>query len=136
MDLNSSSKINSAQKYNLYQKWLKGRNDTLWNQYKTYRNKLTHIKELAKKSYFQKTISKSKNDIKTLWKNVNSVIKSHIKRKQIPDEISNNTETVTGTDNINNLFNKYFTSIGPKLASKLNFDKSNIAMDGQVNAKR
>ena len=136
MDLNSSSKINSAQKSNLYQKWLKGRNDTLWNQYKTYRNELTHIKELAKKSYIQKTISKSKNDIKTLWKNVNSVIKSHIKRKQIPDEISNNTETVTGTDNINNLFNKYFTSIGPKLASKLNFDKSNIAMDGQVNAKR
>ena len=82
---------------------------------------------MAKKSYFQKTICKSKSDIKTLWKNVHSLIKSHIKRKQIPDEISNDTETVTGAGNISNLLNKYFTSIGPKLASKLNFDKSTIA---------
>ena len=34
---------------------------------------------------------------------------------------------ITGAGNISNLFNKYFTSIGPKLASKLNFDKSNVA---------
>ena len=59
--------------------------------------------------------------------NVNSLIKSHIKRKQIPDKISNDTETGTGAGNISNLFNKYFASIGPKLASKLNFDNSNIA---------
>ena len=82
---------------------------------------------MAKKSYFQKTICKSKNDIKTLWKNGIILIKSHIKRKNLPDEISNDTETVTGAGNVSNLFNKYFTSIGPKLASKLNFDKLNIA---------
>ena len=45
------------------------------NEYQTYRNKLTHIMELAKKKHFTNQIEQSQHNSGLLWKTVNDIIK-------------------------------------------------------------
>ena len=49
-------------------------------QYKIFRDKLTHIKELAKQNHYQLLIKYSKHNIKILWKTINDIIRFN-KRK-------------------------------------------------------
>ena len=44
-------------------------------EYRMYRNKLTHVKEQAKKLYFNKEIKLSQHNSGMLWKTVNNIIK-------------------------------------------------------------
>ena len=46
------------QKDKLYRQSLKNKDGESWMQYKSYRNKLTHVKERAKKLHFQNIIKK------------------------------------------------------------------------------
>ena len=43
-------------------------------QYKKYRNKLTHLLRIAKKSNFSKKLDKVKNNIKQTWKLLNNIM--------------------------------------------------------------
>ena len=43
--------------------------------YKTYCNKLTHVKEQAKRKYYQGLILASKHNMKLLWKTINDIAK-------------------------------------------------------------
>ena len=59
--------ISSKTKNKLYIANLKGSvNDV--QLYKTYRNKLTHVKEQAKRKYYQGLVLASKHNMKFLWK--------------------------------------------------------------------
>ena len=48
-----------------------------WAQYKFYRNKLTHIKEYAKRLYIKNIVNDNKHDTSSLWKIKNKII--HLK---------------------------------------------------------
>ena len=48
-------------KNKLYAKFLKNRSSDLLNNYKKYRNKLTHIKEFAKRYYFENLFRNARN---------------------------------------------------------------------------
>ena len=46
-------------------------NPNITRQYKSYRNKLTHLKEISKQNYYKQAFEKCHHDIKKTWKLVN-----------------------------------------------------------------
>jgi len=48
----------------LYRKQLTTNNPNIIRQYKTYRNKLTHLKEISKQNYYKQVFQKCYHDIK------------------------------------------------------------------------
>ena len=47
-------------------------NAALWNNYKSYRNKLTSLLRLRKKQYYHEYINKHKNNARVMWQLINS----------------------------------------------------------------
>ena len=72
--------ISSKTKNKLYIANLKGSANDV-QLYKTYRNKLTHVKEQAKRKYYQGLVLASKHNMKFLWKTINDIAK--YKKKQL-----------------------------------------------------
>ena len=54
-------------KNSIYKQCFKQQNVELWQSYKQYRNKVTHLKEITKQDYFQKLISENKQNINQVW---------------------------------------------------------------------
>jgi len=53
-----------AKKNTLYRKQLATNNPNVIRQYKTYRNKLTHLKEISKQNYYKQAFQICHHDIK------------------------------------------------------------------------
>ena len=58
--------ISIQQKNLLYKRALKLNDSNTWAQYKVYRNKLTHIKEYAKRLYIKNLVNDNKHDTSSL----------------------------------------------------------------------
>jgi len=71
-----------AKKNTLYRKQLTTNNPNIIRQYKTYRNKLTHLKEISKQNYYKQAFQKYHQDIKKTWKLVNEIIAIKNKSQQ------------------------------------------------------
>ena len=56
------------------QKAVTTNNPNIIRKYKTYRNKLTHLKEISKQHYYKQVFQKCHHDIKKTWKLVNEII--------------------------------------------------------------
>ena len=98
-------------------------------QYKVYRNKLTHIKEYAKRLYIKNLVNDNKHDTSSLWKIINKIF--HLKNN-IPNKMyASTSESAQGSQAISNLFNKYFIEIGVNLASTI---ETPAIIDGKFNA--
>jgi len=69
--------------------WKEWQNFKLWEYFKKYRNKLTYLKEQAKKLYYQNAICNNKQSTAQLWKTSNEIL--HHKNKKIQ---SNSVENV------------------------------------------
>ena len=63
-----------AKKNTLYRKQLTTNNPNIIRKNKTYRNKLTHLKEISKQNYYKQAFQKCHHDIKKTWKLVNEII--------------------------------------------------------------
>jgi len=63
-----------AKKNALYKKQFTTNNPNIVRQYKTYRNKLTHLKEISKQNYYKHAFQKYNHDIKKTWKLVIEII--------------------------------------------------------------
>ena len=61
-------------KTELYKQFLTGSKEAE-KLYKEVRNKLTHIKELAKKQYYNVIIDKAKHNTALIWKVINDILK-------------------------------------------------------------
>ena len=66
--------ISIQQKNLLYKRALKLNDSNTWAQYKVYRNKLTHIKEYAKRLYIKNLVNDNKHDTSSLWKIIHKII--------------------------------------------------------------
>ena len=62
------------QKDKLYRQNLKNKDGESWMQFKSYRNKLTHVKEHAKKLHLQNIIKESRHNTSLLWKEINKIL--------------------------------------------------------------
>ena len=88
-----------------------------WKTYRTLRNKLNNKIKYMKASYYQSKIDNS-TDSRALWKTINQVLNRKSKDTEIT-EIEVNKKSITDQKEIANLFNNYFTSIGPSMSVKL-----------------
>ena len=71
----------------LYKKFFLSNNEFGKWYYKKYANKLTRVKNLSKKKYYNDAIREKKNNPKELWKFVNSVIPSKHSASPPPTKI-------------------------------------------------
>ena len=117
--------ISSKIKNKLFQLSLDGKPEDI-KRYKNYRNKLSHIKEQSKKNYFQKILTDSKHNLKLLWKTINDITKFKNKQQESIEEIvTDDNKTITDPVEMANTFNTYFSTIGSKLASKIDKPSNN-----------
>ena len=100
-------------------------NDPLdWNKAKALRNKVNNLNKSLKKNFYNKEIENNLKDSKKLWKTIKKVIPNKTKNS-VGNIKTENRNTTNDTDTAN-VFNNYFTSIGTKLADKINSNDDNV----------
>ena len=92
-------------------------------KYKSYNNKLMSILRFAKKAYYSKMLEKQKNNVKGIWKIVNTVINKQFNPPTYPAYFMGNDEEICDKQDIANGFNNFFTNIGPNLAKQITLPK-------------
>ena len=94
-------------------------NEAMKQEYKSYSNKLTKIKALAKKEYYSAEIEKNKTNQRKTWELLRILLPGNSKKRNIlPTTI--NVDNVTVTDQQRSLdeFNQFFSKVGENLASE------------------
>ena len=69
-------------------------------------------------------LEKQKNNVKGIWKIVNTVINKQFNPPTYPAYFMGNDKDICETQDIANEFNNCFTNVGPKLQNKLLFLKT------------
>ena len=70
--------------------------------------KLTRLKQVAKKNYYQNELNKHKNNLSQQWKLINEIISHKKYHRHILNVISDiNNKKITDTQAFSNLFRKY-----------------------------
>ncbi len=111
---------NACKKKNtLYREFIKYRTTEAENKYKKYKNKLTNIMRTCKKEYYSKILENNKNNIKSIWNILNSVLRDTPRLVNYPQYFSGTENNINKMEDVVNEFNRYFASIGPTLARKI-----------------
>lgn len=107
-------------KQKLFKEFTKDKSNNKWSNFKKYRNKLTRIIEQSKQNHFKSEICNNRSNIKKLWKTVNEI--TNIKTCKNTSNIGISSETGKLTSKpveVSNILNKYFATIGSKLANTI-----------------
>ena len=111
---------NACKKKNrLYKMFLSCRTLAAETRYKTYKNKLTSILRLSKKTYYSKLLVEHRNNIAETWQILRTVIGKHLKHSSYPNHFIVEGSKVDNKTEIANVFNNFFTNIGPDLANNI-----------------
>ena len=113
----------------LFQKYLNNKTDNNEIAWKRYRNKLTEIIKAAEKLFYQRKLKENSDNCQSLWKVFGSILNNKKKSKSI-NKIKVNNRELTDQNVITEEFNKYFITIGAKLAE--NFQSENINHKGYL----
>ena len=98
-----------------------------WHNFKKQRNFVINLKNRLKKEHFQTLIDENSDNSKKLWKTLNSLIPSDKRSNSTPNFLTDEGVEITDKKQIVETFNRFFSSIGTKLASFFNFsDTSHI----------
>ena len=106
-------------KNKLYKKTVKTPSSDNIQEYKRYRNKLSHIIRISKKRYYKEKFAEMHNNLKKTWELINEVINKRNSKKSLPNKFYQGNEEITDPVNIAETFNKYFVDVGPNLAQKI-----------------
>ena len=98
----------------LYRKQLTTNNPNIIRQYKTYRNKLTHLKEISKQNCYKQAFQKRHHDIKKTWKLVNEIIAIKNKSQQ-----NNKLFEGSGCQKQCEHSNSFFSEVGKSLSTNI-----------------
>ena len=104
-------------KNRLYKKFIQSPTISRELKYKAYKNKLNHLIRIAKRTYYDSKLEDAKNDLRTTWKLLNEVINKRKINPSPPSSFKSDGKVITEPKEIADRFCKYFTSIGPNLAS-------------------
>ena len=110
----AKSMTSIAKKNTLYRKQLTTNNPNIIRKYKTYRNKLTHLKEISKQNYYKQAFQKCHHDIKKTWKLVNEIIAIKNKSQQ-KNRLFEESECQKQCEDLNN----FFSEVGKSLSTKI-----------------
>ena len=81
--------------------------------YKLYSNKLTHLKKISKRQYYNNLFNEHRDNKTETWKIINNLISKNKKASQqnIPETIANGKKKYnTNTEEFANLMNSHFTN--------------------------
>ena len=106
-------------KNNLYKKYIRTRNNCVFEKFKTYRNKLKHLIFQSKKEYYKQYFNSNLNDMKATWKGIREIVSLKPSKSTTPTKIIANGSVITDPKSIANAFNQYFTNIGSSLQSEI-----------------
>ena len=95
----------------------------LVEEYKTFSENLRRAIRAAKREYYHKKFDQLKHSLKNTWKSINFVLNRTRKKSELPCSFLVDGRVVTDKQEIANEMNKFFTNIGPSLASVI--DTSN-----------
>ena len=99
----------------LYRKYLKNKSETKFKTYKICRNKLTHLKELSKSSYYHRRLKESGSTSDT-WKTIDDILRKTCKTTSLPSYVKYEGKRIYGHKAISNAMNNHFCNIGLKLS--------------------
>ena len=80
-------------------------------------NFVINLKNRLKKEHFQNLIDENSDNSKKLWKTLNSLIPNDKRSTTTPNFLTEEGVEITDKKQIVETFNKFFSSIGTKLAS-------------------
>ena len=89
----------------------------------TYNKILKKNIRMAKQKYYKNEFDRYKNDIKKTWECINNILQNKKSKQQYPKSFLINGTKISDRHIVADKFNKYFTLIGPELATKI--DSSN-----------
>ena len=90
-----------------------------WRLYQSFRNNVNIQPRKSKSHYYRQKIGEcKKNDPKTTWTLINTLIGRSSSSKHI-NEVKVDNVTLRDDENISKAFNEFFINIGPKLASEV-----------------
>ena len=125
--ISSGIKKSSRTKQRLYEKYLKYKSGVSHQRYQDYKKLFETIKKKSKINYYNKQITRYKNNAKKTWEVMKEIVgKTKIIIDNFPKEIVlDNNEVISDKNRIADEFNKFFVSIGPKLANKIPKNRKN-----------
>ena len=107
-------------KQKLYIKFLKTKTLEDEFKYKTYKSLFEKLRKKAKITYYSKLLHKYKTDSKRTWQVMKEITgKQKTKSNLLPQEIKVDETIIQNPQDIAKEFNKFFTSVGSKLAKKI-----------------
>ena len=106
-------------KNHLYKAFLSSRSIISETRYKSYKNKLTGILRSTKKQYYSSLLAQKKNYIAGTWKVLKTVMGTPRLGNHYPDQFVNDGITISNKEDVANMFNNYFTNIGPELSKDI-----------------
>ena len=116
----SKALLKSVRKKNiLYKRFLNNPTSRSEFLYKCYKNKLNHTIRVAKRLYFGKKIEEAKSNIKNTWRLLNEILNRKSKKQLLPSIFNIGEQELSDPTQIAEQFCKYFTNIGPSLASNI-----------------
>ena len=106
--------INTKNK--LFKKYISLKTAESTENYKKYRNKLNHIIDRAKKSYYINLFQSNQQDSRAIWKNIEKIIKFKTPRANQINRIEVQDKIITDPQLITENFNDYFANVGTNLS--------------------
>ena len=111
--------LRQIHKRNYHKKLAVNTNDTAyWQQYKNVRNQTNNDIKTAKKRYFIDNLELNKSNPRKTWSLINELSSRKYKSRNI-SEIKTNDQTINSAHELAEVFNQYFTNIGPSLAREI-----------------
>ena len=91
------------------------------SQYNHFRNYVTNLIKTSKKNYYQTAFDHVKSDTKKTWKIINNMLSTNRKnnKKSMIEKIIANDYTITEEQEIVDILNDHFSTIGDKIASSI-----------------
>ena len=93
-----------------------------FEKYEYYRNKIHTLIRLSKKSYYHKLFKNNLNDLRKTWQAINSLLNRRKRSLKLINKLKDpqiNNSIVDDPSRIPNIINKYFSSVGNNLATKM-----------------
>ena len=109
---------------NMYRRWKnKPPSSQLYEALKLRFNKyaaeVDKLIRLAKLDFYQREFNKFTGDIRKTWKTINTILNRNKRANNFPSHIISNNKKITNKQEIVDVLNRYFCSIGQELADKI-----------------
>lgn len=100
-------------------RWLRNKDEDSHKKYKTYLNKLTRVKETAKKLYDYEQFNSCEGDSKKTWAKINKTLGKSKCKGTLPEKLINGSVEIRDSKMIADQLNTHFVQKRNNLASKL-----------------